>query len=156
MSKISVSRFSGAILTNLVLTKPFHYKTSTYPFRLMIGRKWPADNKVLIREFADNPAFQKVIISPVVGAAVMEEMDVIKEDQASTEVDITGSTTAGHFEEERNARGSEVCDGDDVSKIRIISEGKVRIPQSTKIFYNPTQEFNRDMRYLFEVFWSFY
>lgn len=31
-------------------------------------------------------------------------------------------------------------------KIRIISEGKVQIPQSVNIFYNPTQEFNRDIR----------
>ncbi|CAL8072921.1 unnamed protein product [Orchesella dallaii] len=38
--------------------------------------------------------------------------------------------------------GNSVGGGDD---IRVISEGMVKIPQSTNIFYNPTQEFNRDM-----------
>ncbi|ODN05503.1 putative tRNA (guanine(26)-N(2))-dimethyltransferase, partial [Orchesella cincta] len=44
-----------------------------------------------------------------------------------------------------SSNGANGANGGGNEEIRVISEGKVKIPQSVKIFYNPTQEFNRDM-----------
>lgn len=64
------------------------------------------------------------------------------------------------MENEKPAEENETVEISDTTKdsTLYISEGKAKILnlEQKNVFYNPVQEFNRDLRFTFHCFWNFY
>lgn len=73
------------------------------------------------------------VVKPDTDADAMEEETALAKGVSSVDMDLSDSHSNGGGVSEET--------------VEMIKEGKVQIPKGVNIFYNPTQEFNRDIRY---------